>query len=168
MDSSEQRFVTKKIVNLSVNQESTTMTKEERLKYCSVCKNKKLDFDRGLICSLTDENPTFEGECESIQVDVEEQARKEQQSKELKKDYQKRDLYNDLIFCLIFSYFSARGHGIAVFIVSFVIVALCFVVSNCVLIQYEKKKGKELSLNVRSIIKDAFALLIVFLLVALI
>lgn len=143
------------------------MTKEERLKYCSVCKNKKLDFDRGLLCSLTDEAPTFEVECENIQVDVEEQEKKEKQTKELKKDYQKRDLYNDLIFCLLFSFFSSRGHGIAVFVISFVIVALCFVLSNCALIQYEKKTGKELSLNLRSIIKDAFAFIVVFLLVAL-
>lgn len=143
------------------------MTKEERLKYCSACKNRKLDFDRGLLCSLTGEAPAFEGTCDSIQVDAEEQARKEQQSEEIKKDYKKRDLYNDLVFCLIFSYFGAKGHSIGVFIICFIIVALCFVVSNCALIQFEKKTGKDINLNVRSIIKDAFALLIVFLLAAL-
>ena len=139
------------------------MTREEQLKLCSVCKNRKVDLKRGLVCSLTDEYATFDGECKDYVIDQEESERKEKQAEEIKKSYRKQDLYNDVVFCLIFSFFSARGHGLPVFFITLVIIALGFVLSNCLLIQYEKKKGERLNDAVRSIIKDAFAILVVFL-----
>lgn len=39
------------------------MTREERLRYCKVCDNKKHDFQRGLLCQLTDDYATFEDSC---------------------------------------------------------------------------------------------------------
>ena len=53
--------------------------------------------------------------------------------------------------------------SLPVFFITLVIIALGFVLSNCLLIQYEKKKGERLNDTVRSIIKDAFAILVVFL-----
>ena len=53
------------------------MTREEKIKYCSVCKNRKLDIDRGIICSLTGDIALFENECENLVVDQEEVARQE-------------------------------------------------------------------------------------------
>lgn len=38
---------------------------DSRMKVCSGCTKKKLTLQRGLLCSLTDEKPTFEGECEN-------------------------------------------------------------------------------------------------------
>ena len=53
------------------------MTREEKIKYCSVCKNRKLDLDRGIICSLTGDIALFDNECENLVVDQEEVARQE-------------------------------------------------------------------------------------------
>ena len=39
------------------------MELHERLKLCERCKNRKFDFQTGLICSLTDEKPKFEHTC---------------------------------------------------------------------------------------------------------
>ncbi len=39
------------------------MELHERLKLCEKCKNRKFDFQTGLICSLTDEKPKFEHTC---------------------------------------------------------------------------------------------------------
>ncbi|MGB1031853.1 MAG: toxin-antitoxin system YwqK family antitoxin, partial [Flavobacteriales bacterium] len=39
------------------------MTREQRLKFCNKCELRKLDFERGLVCSLTDEFADFEGTC---------------------------------------------------------------------------------------------------------
>ena len=139
------------------------MTREEQLKLCTVCKNRKVDLERGLVCSLTNEYAAFEGECKDYVFDQEESERKEKQAEEIKKSYRKQDLYNDVVFCLLFSYFSGRGHGLPVFLITLVVIAIGFVLSNCLLIQYEKKKGGRINDTVRSIIKDAFAILVTFL-----
>ena len=41
------------------------MTHDEQLHYCVNCKNKRVDFQRGLVCDLTGFPPAFEGECPS-------------------------------------------------------------------------------------------------------
>lgn len=43
------------------------MTREEQLEYCQVCSNHKVDFERGIICKLTNRIADFEGECESFE-----------------------------------------------------------------------------------------------------
>jgi len=45
------------------------MTREEHLKFCKKCVNRKLDMKIGLICSLTGEKADFENECESFEID---------------------------------------------------------------------------------------------------
>ena len=45
------------------------MTLEEQLNYCRVCQNRKLNPQIGLVCSLTDEKPTFEKECPDFNFD---------------------------------------------------------------------------------------------------
>ncbi len=47
------------------------MTREEHLKYCRNCQNRKLDFQQGLICGLSGERAAFEEECEHFSVDGE-------------------------------------------------------------------------------------------------
>jgi hypothetical protein len=45
------------------------MTRNERLEFCKVCTNRKLEMSKGLICSLTGDLADFEGECESFERD---------------------------------------------------------------------------------------------------
>lgn len=39
------------------------MTREEHLKFCTICENQKFDPNRGVICGLTDEIANFEDQC---------------------------------------------------------------------------------------------------------
>lgn len=41
------------------------MNRKQQLKFCKSCKHQKRDFNRGIVCSLTDDYPTFEGSCSS-------------------------------------------------------------------------------------------------------
>jgi hypothetical protein len=36
---------------------------EDRLKYCKLCQNQSFNFDRGMLCSLTNEKPEFNETC---------------------------------------------------------------------------------------------------------
>lgn len=139
------------------------MTREEQLKLCSICKNRKVDLKRGLVCSLTNDYAKFVDECQDYVVDQKECEKKELRTKEIEKPYQKKDLYNDIIFCLFFSFFSARSHGVGAFFIVLAISVLTFVLSNCLIIQYEKKKGERLTDSIRAIIKDIFAVLVLLL-----
>ena len=46
------------------------MTREEHLKYCSVCAKRKLDKSRGLLCSLTNEFADFQATCSHYEMDA--------------------------------------------------------------------------------------------------
>ena len=46
------------------------MTQEERLQYCMICKNRKMDMQKGTICKLTGEVPDFDGQCCNIDTDA--------------------------------------------------------------------------------------------------
>lgn len=52
------------------------MTLKERLEFCTICTNRKVDFKTGLICNLTNEKPSFEGNCELFKKDEKEAERK--------------------------------------------------------------------------------------------
>ena len=52
------------------------MTLEERLKFCTICTNRKVDFSTGLVCGLTDKKPDFEDSCPSFSKDEKEMERK--------------------------------------------------------------------------------------------
>lgn len=52
------------------------MNRAEQLKYCKVCKHRKADFKRGLICSLTEAKPYFQDDCSLFQVDKSEMDRR--------------------------------------------------------------------------------------------
>lgn len=45
------------------------MTREERLKYCQCCKNRKSTLSYGLVCSLTGAQATFEDGCKDFDED---------------------------------------------------------------------------------------------------
>ena len=45
------------------------MTLEERLNFCKICTNRKVDLKVGLICNLTNEKPVFENNCEFFIID---------------------------------------------------------------------------------------------------
>ena len=45
------------------------MTLDERLKYCRICENRKLNPAIGLVCGLTNEKPAFEDKCPDMKID---------------------------------------------------------------------------------------------------
>ena len=59
------------------------MTVEERIKYCKICTNRKMDLAVGLVCSLTNQKPTFELTCPSFNLDQPEADRLIQREREL-------------------------------------------------------------------------------------
>jgi hypothetical protein len=60
-----------------------SMTPEERIKYCKICTNRKMDFSVGLVCGLTLQKPTFEGTCPTFSLDQAEADRLIQREREL-------------------------------------------------------------------------------------
>jgi hypothetical protein len=52
------------------------MTLKERLEFCSICEKRHVDFKTGLVCSLTNEKPSFENSCEDFSKDAKEAERK--------------------------------------------------------------------------------------------
>jgi len=52
------------------------MTLNERLEFCKICQNRKVDFHAGLTCALTNEKPDFEESCKDFVKDEKEAERK--------------------------------------------------------------------------------------------
>jgi hypothetical protein len=52
------------------------MNLKERLEFCTICENRKVDFTTGLVCNLTNEKPNFENNCEFFKKDEKEAGRK--------------------------------------------------------------------------------------------
>ncbi|MBO7143986.1 MAG: hypothetical protein J6W13_04075 [Salinivirgaceae bacterium] len=44
------------------------MELSDKIKYCSICRNSKRDMERGIVCGLTNEKPTFEKHCADLQA----------------------------------------------------------------------------------------------------
>lgn len=51
------------------------MTREERLEYCKICKNRKMDLEKGLVCKLTGEYADFSDRCANHKYDEKEDKR---------------------------------------------------------------------------------------------
>ncbi len=45
------------------------MTRKESVEYCSLCKNRKMDEEKGLVCGLTNNYADFESECKDFKRD---------------------------------------------------------------------------------------------------
>lgn len=65
------------------------MTREERLKFCSICKKRQMDMQRGLVCSLTNEYATFDEKCTDFEADETAIAKELTKQREYKKELQK-------------------------------------------------------------------------------
>ena len=48
------------------------MNLDERLKFCRICENRKMNPAIGLVCGLTNEKPAFEGNCPDFKLDQKE------------------------------------------------------------------------------------------------
>ena len=59
------------------------MTPEEKLKVCSVCKNRKHSIKEGLVCGKTGRKPEFADECPDFDIDIAEQERLKKNTAEL-------------------------------------------------------------------------------------
>ena len=58
------------------------MTRKEQLEICSLCKNKKMDMQQGMLCGLTNAKADFEYTCPNYDDDVEEIEKIERQEDE--------------------------------------------------------------------------------------
>ena len=93
------------------------MTREERLKFCKVCTNRKLDVKTGLICSLTGKFADFDETCPNFSQD--EREKEKQKTDELlkqKAEVGKRKAINLFIvmmgisfLIMIFSYLTHKS-----------------------------------------------------------
>ena len=45
------------------------MTREEHLKFCKFCFNRKINMQKGLVCNLTGEIADFDNSCASYEID---------------------------------------------------------------------------------------------------
>lgn len=52
------------------------MKLEERMVFCGICTNRKVDFNTGLVCGLTSQKPKFENKCDFFSKDEKEAERK--------------------------------------------------------------------------------------------
>ena len=78
------------------------MTREEMLKFCSVCRNRKMDLKRGLVCSLTDNYADFDPVCENYSQDIEEKHRKTVEKEVDKKEREKEIIWRIIPIVLYF------------------------------------------------------------------
>lgn len=56
------------------------MELSDKIKYCSICKNSKRDMQRGIVCGLTNEKPTFDEHCDNLQASPEDLSALEEKS----------------------------------------------------------------------------------------
>ena len=52
------------------------MTLKEKLEFCTICTKRELNFKTGLVCSITNEKPNFENNCENFDKDADEARKK--------------------------------------------------------------------------------------------
>ncbi len=66
------------------------METSERLEFCKICINRKMDIHQGLLCGLTNAKADFEGECPHLIIDEKQKTKIEMERKELleSEDYQ--------------------------------------------------------------------------------
>ncbi|MBN1990560.1 MAG: hypothetical protein JW783_14245 [Bacteroidales bacterium] len=92
------------------------MTREERLVFCKICANRKLDMSDGLICSLTNKVADFDNNCPDY--DSDERAAKQELEKKKEKDIAEKGRRKTLnvfyvliglsIFVIIFSHLTFK------------------------------------------------------------
>lgn len=101
------------------------MTREEHLRFCKICKNKKFDMKQGIICNLTNLPADFEENCNSYIEDSE--LKQKLESNKLENEIlnktasQGKRFANyliDLIFLIIFKFIFGAILGIVLAIVS--------------------------------------------------
>ena len=55
-----------------------TMTREEQLQFCRVCRNRQMDYQKGLSCSLTNDIADFDGICPNYDEEAKEVEKEKQ------------------------------------------------------------------------------------------
>ncbi len=58
------------------------MTREEQLKFCSVCNHRKMDMRQGMLCELTNAKADFDGTCPNYDEDEKEKAKSDRIERE--------------------------------------------------------------------------------------
>jgi hypothetical protein len=54
------------------------MELSDKIKYCAICKKSKRDMERGIVCGLTNDKPTFDKHCPDLQASASEIAELEE------------------------------------------------------------------------------------------
>lgn len=62
------------------------MTLDDRLRYCAICLNRKMNPAIGLVCNLTDQKPAFDPTCPDFKIDQPEADRLVQREREIKEE----------------------------------------------------------------------------------
>jgi len=70
------------------------LTLDERLKFCRACKNRKTNFQIGLVCKLTDQKPAFEVECEDFDIDQVEATRLANLEREIREETANNEFFS--------------------------------------------------------------------------
>lgn len=91
------------------------MTTKQQLDFCSVCKRRKMDMGKGLVCSLTNEKPAFDPTCPDYLEDEAEARRKKVE--EVNENEAKKDITGWTAFFL----FAGIGLGLVISVVSSVV-----------------------------------------------
>ena len=62
------------------------MTRQEQLKFCSVCAHRQMDMKQGIICELTGAKADFDGQCPQYVIDPEQAAKEQEKEQQAKKE----------------------------------------------------------------------------------
>lgn len=101
--------------NTDESEELQALSMDERLMFCSNCKNRSFNAKDGLICALSGEKPKFEYECESYSED--DTALRRNSQIEGEKIYHEKSvrpailliaIVSSAIVCISFTYFEGR------------------------------------------------------------
>jgi uncharacterized RDD family membrane protein YckC len=101
------------------------MTREDHLNFCSICTNRKLHLQHGLICKLTDAPADFESTCSFFNEDAEQKSKHEQRVKETEvlsrtasKGKRFANYMLDIFFYLVFSFLFGVILGLMIAVLS--------------------------------------------------
>lgn len=124
------------------------MTREEMLKFCSVCKNRKMDLKRGLVCSLTDDYADFDPVCENYSQDIEEKHRKTVEKEVDKKEREKEIIWRIVPIVLYFIFLCClliRSLSTPIYILVILNVAVIAAIVAANILYWRKLKKKRSS-----------------------
>jgi hypothetical protein len=136
------------------------MTREEQLQFCKVCKNKKFDPHKGIVCALTGEQADFQETCSNYGENAEAAQKAKREADEALRQY-KSDVSVSgwlafflwvgigvgLLFTIIFSFIELVNNFHPLIFFFYLIINSCYgVVGVSTIIAFYKRKTNAVSL----------------------